>query len=164
MPIEYESTNTEVATVDKNTGVVTLVGGGETTIKAVFPGNENYETALASYILTVSNATMEVSATGYEGVYDGNAHGITVTAPEGATVKYGTEEGKYDLTENPTYTNVGTYTVYYQVTKEGKCKGNHQQGYCHAEVLSRDGYDHSGQYYVPGSDTDSYTWGIVYQV
>jgi hypothetical protein len=33
-------------------------------------------------------------------------------------VKYGTEEGKYDLTENPTYTNVGTYTVYYQVTKE----------------------------------------------
>ena len=118
VPIEYESTNTEVATVDKNTGVVTLVGGGETTIKAVFPGNENYETALASYILTVSNATMEVSATGYEGVYDGNAHGITVTAPEGATVKYGTEEGKYDLTENPTYTNVGTYTVYYQVTKE----------------------------------------------
>ena len=61
---------------------------------------------------------MEVTATGYEGVYDGNAHGITVTAPEGATVKYGTEEGKYDLTENPTYTNVGTYTVYYQVTKE----------------------------------------------
>ena len=119
VPIEYESTNTEVATVDKNTGVVTLVGGGETTIKAVFPGNENYETALASYILTVSNATMEVTATGYEGVYDGNAHGITVTAPEGATVKYGTEEGKYDLTENPTYTNVGTYTVYYQVTKEG---------------------------------------------
>ena len=206
VPIEYESTNTEVATVDKNTGVVTLVGGGETTIKAVFPGNENYETALASYILTVSKATatlkfsaetatttvgsttfqaptltvtpgglsikyestntdvatvnettgavtligageatitakfagndkyepaeasykltvsskatMEVTATGYEGVYDGNAHGITVTAPEGATVKYGTEEGKYDLTENPTYTNVGTYTVYYQVTKE----------------------------------------------
>ena len=118
VPIEYESTNTEVATVDKNTGVVTLVGKGEATIKAVFPGNENYETALASYILTVSNATMEVSATGYEGVYDGNAHGITVTAPEGATVKYGTEEGKYDLTENPTYTNVGTYTVYYQVTKE----------------------------------------------
>ena len=57
VPIEYESTNTEVATVDKNTGVVTLVGGGETTIKAVFPGNETYETALASYILTVSEVT-----------------------------------------------------------------------------------------------------------
>ncbi|MBR0263557.1 MAG: Ig-like domain-containing protein [Prevotella sp.] len=57
VPIEYESTNTEVATVDKNTGVVTLVGKGEATIKAVFPGNENYETALASYILTVSKAT-----------------------------------------------------------------------------------------------------------
>ena len=119
LSIKYESTNTDVATVNETTGAVTLVGAGETTIKATFAGNDKYEPAEASYKLTVSSkATMEVSATGYEGVYDGNAHGITVTAPEGATVKYGTEEGKYDLTENPTYTNVGTYTVYYQVTKE----------------------------------------------
>ena len=120
MSIKYESTNTDVATVNETTGAVTLVTAGETTIKATFAGNDKYEPAEASYKLTVSSkATMEVTATGYEGVYDGNAHGITVTAPEGATVKYGTEEGKYDLTENPTYTNVGTYTVYYQVTKEG---------------------------------------------
>ena len=118
--VKYSSSNTNVATVNETTGAVTLVGAGETTIKATFAGNDKYEPAEASYKLTVSSkATMEVTATGYEGVYDGNAHGITVTAPEGATVKYGTEEGKYDLTENPTYTNVGTYTVYYQVTKEG---------------------------------------------
>ena len=117
--VKYSSSNTNVATVNETTGAVTLVGAGETTIKATFAGNDKYEPAEASYKLTVSSkATMEVTATGYEGVYDGNAHGITVTAPEGATVKYGTEEGKYDLTENPTYTNVGTYTVYYQVTKE----------------------------------------------
>ena len=120
LSIKYESTNTDVATVNETTGAVTLVAAGETTITAKFAGNDKYEPAEASYKLTVSSkATMEVTATGYEGVYDGNAHGITVTAPEGATVKYGTEEGKYDLTENPTYTNVGTYTVYYQVTKEG---------------------------------------------
>ena len=34
--VTYTSTNTEVATVDSNTGVVTLVGGGETTIVASF--------------------------------------------------------------------------------------------------------------------------------
>ena len=119
LAVTYSSSKETVATISEE-GVVTIVGEGETTIKATFAGNDKYEPAEASYKLTVSSkATMEVSATGYEGVYDGNAHGITVTAPEGATVKYGTEEGKYDLTENPTYTNVGTYTVYYQVTKEG---------------------------------------------
>ena len=60
VPIEYESSNTNAATVDKNTGVVTLVGKGETTIKAVFPGNETYEKAEASYVLTVSKAKTEL--------------------------------------------------------------------------------------------------------
>ena len=60
VPIEYESSNTNAATVDKNTGLVTLVGKGETTIKAVFPGNETYEKAEASYVLTVSKAKTEL--------------------------------------------------------------------------------------------------------
>ena len=71
--------------------------------------------------LTVTDIPMTVSATGYTGVYDKEAHGITVTVTEpeeGATIKYGTAVGEYTLTENPTYTNVGTYTVYYQVTKQ----------------------------------------------
>ena len=116
--VKYSSSNTNVATVNETTGVVTLVGAGEAVIKASFAGTTVYEAAEASYTLTVSNATMNVTATGYEGNYDGKAHGITVKAPEGATVKYGTEEGKYDLTESPAYTDAGTYTVYYQVTKE----------------------------------------------
>ena len=58
-----------------------------------------------------------VSATGYEGDYDGQAHSITVTAPEGATVAYGTQAGDYSLSQNPTFTDAGTYTVYYQVSK-----------------------------------------------
>ena len=84
VPIEYESTNTEVATVDKNTGVVTLVGGGETTIKAVFPGNETYETALASYILTVSKVTATLKF-----------------AAETATATMGTEFAAPTLTVTP---------------------------------------------------------------
>ena len=70
--------------------------------------------------LTITDIPMTVSSAGYTGVYDEAAHGITVTVtdPEGATIKYGTAAGEYTLTENPTYTNVGTYTVYYQVTKQ----------------------------------------------
>ena len=61
--------------------------------------------------------------TGYTGIYDGEAHtieGLTVTSPEsGATVKYGTVSGTYNLTEPPTFTDVGTHTVYYQVSASG---------------------------------------------
>ena len=58
--VEYTSSNTAAATVDKNTGAVTLVGGGETTIKAAFAGSTVYEAAEASYVLTVSKAKTEL--------------------------------------------------------------------------------------------------------
>ena len=60
----------------------------------------------------------DVSATGYDGEYDGNEHSITVTAPEGATITYGETEGNY-TSGNPRYTDVGEKTVYYKVTKYG---------------------------------------------
>lgn len=84
-------------------------------------GNDKYEeTAVCSTPITVTidNATIGgVTATPYSGSYDGKPHGITVTAPSGATVKYGTTEGTYNLTESPAYTNAGSTTVYYQVAQ-----------------------------------------------
>ena len=119
--VTYSSSNTAVATVNASTGEVTIVGNGSTTITATVTDGTNYTyaTKTASYTLSVGSATMTVSATGYTGKYDGQAHGITVTAPSGATVKYGTSAGTYNLTASPTYTDVGDYTVYYQVTKTG---------------------------------------------
>ncbi len=67
---------------------------------------------------TTEKGILSVTANGYTGTYDGNAHGITVTS-SGATIKYGTTSGTYNLTSSPTYTNAGTYTVYYQVTRAG---------------------------------------------
>jgi hypothetical protein len=100
---------------------VTIVGNGSTTITATVTDGTNYTYAAktATYTLSVGTAAMTVNATGYTGAYDGQAHGITVTAPAGATVKYGTSAGTYNLNASPTYTNAGTYTVYYQVTKTG---------------------------------------------
>ena len=61
---------------------------------------------------------MEVTAEGFDGTFDGDAHGITVNAPEGADITY-SEDGNTYNDVSPTYTNVGTYTVYYKVTKDG---------------------------------------------
>ena len=119
--VTYSSSNTNVATVNATSGEVTIVGNGSTTITATVTDGTNYTYAAktATYTLSVGTATMTVSATGYTGAYDGQAHGITVTAPAGATVKYGETAGTYNLNASPTYTNAGTYTVYYQVTKTG---------------------------------------------
>jgi hypothetical protein len=116
--VSYSSSATNVATVDAGTGLVTIVGAGEATITATVTDGTNYTyaTKTASYTLNVATDAMEVSATGYDGTYDGQAHTITVNAPQGATVMYGTTEGTYNLQAAPTYTDAGTYTVYYQVT------------------------------------------------
>ena len=80
-----------------------------------------------TWTFTMERANVEISATyrklltaeGYSGVYDGEAHGITVKVPEGATVRFGEREGEYYLSASPTYVNAGTYTVYYQVSLSG---------------------------------------------
>ena len=116
--VSYASSNPSVATVDAS-GKVTIVGVGKTVITATVADGTfyTYTTKKAQYTLNVASAAMTVTASGYTGTYDGNAHGISVTAPDGATVKYGTAAGSYNLTASPTYTDAGTYTVYYQVTK-----------------------------------------------
>lgn len=87
----------------------------------VSAGN-NYNDATGSYTFTIKDGTIEASSTGYDGVYDGQPHSITVTVakPEGTTIEYSTT-GENDewSTTTPTFTNVGTYTVYWKVTKTG---------------------------------------------
>lgn len=62
---------------------------------------------------------LDVTASGYEGIYDGKSHGITVDCKtEGATILYSTD-GKNYSTKKPEYKNVGTYVTYYKVEKDG---------------------------------------------
>ena len=68
-------------------------------------------------MVTTKAGVLSVTATGYSGVYDGKTHGLTVTS-NGATIKYSTDNKTYSSTK-PTYMNVGTYTVYYEVSKTG---------------------------------------------
>ena len=62
-----------------------------------------------------------ISAAAYEGVYDGNAYGITLTGvPSGATVKYGTSADSCTR-DSLTYTDFtnGAKIVYYKVSQSG---------------------------------------------
>jgi len=62
-----------------------------------------------------------ISPVAYEGVYDGNAHGITLTGvPSGATVKYG-ESAESCTQDSLTYTDFtnGPKFVYYKVSQSG---------------------------------------------
>lgn len=62
---------------------------------------------------------LDVTASGYEGIYDGKSHGITVDCKtDGATILY-SADGKTYSTKKPEYTNVGTYVTYYKVEKDG---------------------------------------------
>jgi uncharacterized repeat protein (TIGR02543 family) len=70
----------------------------------------NYTVTDSLGTLTVDAAAYDVTATPYAGTYDGQAHGITVTAPADATVTYDTDNAYTDVTS-------GSVTVGYKVTR-----------------------------------------------
>ncbi len=79
----------------------------------------NYVTVTGCAKVVIEPETLSVEANGYQGQYDGNPHSIQVKADDGATIRYGKEEGEYTTTVCPTYINAGKYTVYYEVAKPG---------------------------------------------
>ena len=87
---------------------------------------ENYNDVTGSYTFTIKDGEIVASSTGYDGAYDGNPRSITVTVtkPEGTTTYYRTSEDESTdagvwSTTNPTFTDVGDYTVYWKVEKAG---------------------------------------------
>ena len=121
-------TATATGLVNNDVIGVTVIGGqtdagtGYTATASALTGakSANYKLPAANTTsFSISSAAITgVTVSGYNSVYDGIAHGITISAPEGTTIKYGTTEGNYNLDDNPTYTAVGNYPVYYQITKD----------------------------------------------
>ena len=64
--VEYSSSNTSVATVDAESGAVTLKGVGETMITATAAENDEYLAGSASYVLAVTDGSEEET---YDGAY-----------------------------------------------------------------------------------------------
>lgn len=53
--ITFSSSNTDVATIGEHTGIITLVGEGDTDIKAVYAGNSTLKPASIKYTLSVTD-------------------------------------------------------------------------------------------------------------
>lgn len=100
--VEYSSSNTSVATVDAESGEVTLKGVGETTIKATATENDEYLAGSASYVLTVTGGSEEETYDGayalvaeYEGEHFAMANtGTTTNSLDGVNVTASIVNGK----------------------------------------------------------------------
>jgi len=89
---------------------------GEYTVKAKIAETANYKAGEATVDFTISPADMEVTAGDYQGTYDGAGHGITVNAPEGATVEYSADGGESWSGEKPVFTEAGTHNTDFRVS------------------------------------------------
>ena len=114
--ITYQSTDPTVATIDTNTGEVTIVGIGTITITATKAGDTTYNPATARYILTIDIDIDNTFVTTWE-VTTGSS-GITIPTNSAFTYRYAVDwgDGSADTrihTGDAThaYTTAGIYTV-----------------------------------------------------
>lgn len=97
------------------TGSQTIVGSSDNTFTykpndGTLLENYNIETIYGTLKVTDSNQ-LSVSATGYDGKYDGQTHNGNVTATDGATLSYSTDNGATWTATAPTIKNVGEIKV-----------------------------------------------------
>ncbi len=71
LAVTYISSDPNVATVNETTGEVMLVAAGNTTITAIFAGNDTYNSGAASYTLTVKSDSGQPSLAGDTLLYEG---------------------------------------------------------------------------------------------
>ena len=86
-------------------------------MKVFFPETDNMESAEITYDFAIHKGTLDVASEDYTGIYDGKPHVAIVTC-DGADIRYGIKKGTYDLISMPQFTDAGSYTVYYEVSKE----------------------------------------------
>ena len=115
IPVEWNDYNPNTLEEQTLTGTLNLTSIADEVEQPSTP-----VTAQIKVKLTQKNFS-GISPVAYEGVYDGNAHGITLTGvPSGATVKYG-ESAESCTQDSLTYTNFtnGPKIVYYKVSQSG---------------------------------------------
>ena len=118
--LSYMVKSGDAVTVDAS-GNLTIVKVGTAVITVTAAETATYAQATKDVNVTVNTKAMTVSAEDVNVTVDGQPHGITVNVTDpatGATVKYGTEQGTYNLDASPTQTEAGEKTVYYQVTAD----------------------------------------------
>ena len=106
--ITYSSSNTDVATIDENSGEITPVAPGVTTITAYFPGGLGYDTGSASYTLTFTDDREEPTAAVFS--FDSSTASATYgdASVESPTLRSGQMGNNISITFSSTNTAVAT--------------------------------------------------------
>ena len=128
--LSVKSSDETVATASVSGTTVTITPKApttsekKTTITVTSGATNNYEAQTETYVATVNMGTISLSATIYDGNYDGKDHDaitkVTVT-PSDAKVEYSLNGGTYSTTI-PKVNNIGTYSITIRATKEGFIK------------------------------------------
>ena len=115
--ITYRSSKTSVATIDSNTGLITIVGVGRTTITATAAETETYAPASKSFVLTVTKATQTIvfDSASVQVTVDANPFTNTATASDGGTITYSLDNTNVatinEETGEVTIVGAGTTTI-----------------------------------------------------
>ena len=122
--LSVSSNNNNIATASVSGNTVTVKSGttaGKATITVTSAEASNYTAKSATYTATVNNGTISLSATPYNGIYDGKAHNALTNVsanPSDAKLEYSINGGTYSTTM-PTITNVSSFTVTIKASKLG---------------------------------------------
>ena len=122
--LSVSSNNNNIATASVSGNTVTVKPGttaGKATITVTSVATTNYNAKSATYMATVNNGTISLSATPYTGTYDGKAHNALTNVsvnPSDAKLEYSTNGTTYSTTM-PTITNVSSFTVTVRASKAG---------------------------------------------
>ena len=122
--LSVSSNNNNIATASVSGNTVTVKSGttaGKATITVTSAEASNYNEKSATYTATVNNGTISLSATPYNGTYDGKAHNALTNVsanPSDAKLEYSINGGTYSTTM-PTITNTSSFTVTVRASKAG---------------------------------------------
>ena len=122
--LSVSSNNNNIATASVSGNTVTVKSGttaGKAIITVTSAEASNYNEKSATYTATVNNGTISLSATPYNGTYDGKAHNALTNVsanPSDAKLEYSINGGTYSATM-PTITNVSSFTVTVRASKAG---------------------------------------------
>ena len=122
--LSVSSNNNNIATASVSGNTVTVKSGttaGKATITVTSAEASNYNEKSATYTATVNNGTISLSATPYNGTYNGKAHNALTNVsanPSDAKLEYSINGGTYSTTM-PTITNVSSFTVTVRASKAG---------------------------------------------
>lgn len=133
--VTWEITNgTDVATVDQNSGQVTIIGHGSVTVKATKSGKDpatgvvNYEDATAAWTFTAVQKPVTATVTAEDKDYDGNTT-ATVHAVVASGVLAGDEITITGLTGTFSDENAGENKTVTVVTTGAKIEGKNSEHY-----------------------------------